>query len=50
MDTFVLSDNRDNSQDSRVVTRVGFIPLANLAGRADARFFSIRGSDRNHGP
>jgi len=47
---FVLGDNRDNSQDSRVVTRVGFIPLANLVGRADARFFSLRGFDQKRGP
>jgi signal peptidase I len=31
---FVMGDNRDNSLDSRVLNAVGFIPLANLEGRA----------------
>jgi signal peptidase I len=41
---FAMGDNRDNSQDSRVMSRVGFIPEANLVGRAEFMFFSTDGS------
>jgi signal peptidase I len=40
---FAMGDNRDNSSDSRVPPRlggVGFVPLENLVGRAEFRFFS----------
>jgi signal peptidase I len=37
---FMMGDNRDNSQDSRVVEAVGFIPLEAILGRAEAIFFS----------
>jgi signal peptidase I len=40
---FAMGDNRDNSLDSRVPPRddgVGFVPLENLVGRAEFRFFS----------
>jgi len=38
---FMMGDNRDNSQDSRVVELVGFVPEVNLVGRAQILFFSI---------
>ena len=38
---FVMGDNRDNSQDSRVMEKVGFIPLERIMGRAECLFFSI---------
>jgi signal peptidase I len=37
---FMMGDNRDNSQDSRV-TQFGYIPFENLVGRADRIAFSI---------
>ena len=43
---FAMGDNRDNSQDSRVLDAVGFIPAANLVGRAEILFFSTDGSAR----
>jgi len=30
---FMLGDNRDNSMDSRVMDRVGFVPFSNITGR-----------------
>ncbi len=38
---FMMGDNRDNSQDSRVLQAVGYVPAGNLIGKAEARFFSI---------
>jgi signal peptidase I len=38
---FCMGDNRDNSQDSRVLNAVGFVPMENLVGRAEFLFFSI---------
>lgn len=38
---FMMGDNRDNSQDSRVKKMVGFVPEENLVGRAEILFFSI---------
>jgi signal peptidase I len=38
---FAMGDNRDNSTDSRVLSEVGYIPAANLIGRAEFLFFSI---------
>ena len=39
-----MGDNRDNSQDSRVLSAVGYIPVENLIGRAEFRFFSFDGN------
>ncbi|MCA0433999.1 MAG: signal peptidase I [Proteobacteria bacterium] len=38
---FMMGDNRDNSQDSRYLDAVGYVPLENFVGRADILFFSI---------
>lgn len=40
---FVMGDNRDNSQDSRVGEVVGFVPFENIVGKADFIFFSTNG-------
>ncbi|MHA1536629.1 MAG: signal peptidase I [Alphaproteobacteria bacterium] len=38
---FMMGDNRDNSQDSRYLGEVGYVPVENLVGRADFIFFSL---------
>ena len=38
---FMMGDNRDNSQDSRVQSAVGYVPFENLIGKAQVIFFSI---------
>ena len=43
---FMMGDNRDNSQDSRVLDDVGYVPLENFVGRAEIIFFSIDGRAR----
>jgi signal peptidase I len=43
---FAMGDNRDNSQDSRVLSAVGYIPSENLVGQAEFIFFSTDGSAR----
>ncbi len=43
---FAMGDNRDNSQDSRVLSAVGYIPAENLVGKAQFLFFSTDGSAR----
>lgn len=40
---FVMGDNRDNSQDSRVDDLVGPVPFENFVGKADFIFFSTNG-------
>jgi len=40
---FMMGDNRDASQDSRVQGKVGFVPFENLVGRASFIFFSFDG-------
>ncbi len=37
----MMGDNRDNSQDSRYLNVVGYVPIENYVGRADIIFFSI---------
>lgn len=44
---FMMGDNRDNSQDSRIAILrggVGFVPSENLVGRAEILFFSTDGT------
>ena len=41
---FMMGDNRDNSQDSRVQNVVGYVPFENFVGRASFIFFSTDGS------
>jgi signal peptidase I len=38
---FMMGDNRDNSQDSRFLDEVGYVPIENFVGRADVIFFSV---------
>lgn len=40
---FAMGDNRDNSQDSRVLSVVGYVPKENLIGRAETLFISVDG-------
>lgn len=41
---FAMGDNRDNSEDSRYLDAVGYIPQQNLIGKARFIFFSVKGS------
>lgn len=41
---FMMGDNRDNSQDSRVTSLVGPVPLINMVGPARRIFFSTEGN------
>lgn len=40
---FMMGDNRDNSEDSRFLDAVGYVPAENLVGKAQVIFFSHRG-------
>ena len=40
---FAMGDNRDSSQDSRVLSSVGYVPYENLVGQAEFLFFSHDG-------
>ena len=44
---FMMGDNRDNSEDSRYLDAVGYVPAENLVGRAEILFFSYAGSPFN---
>jgi len=41
---FMMGDNRDNSEDSRVLSAVGYVPFENLIGKAQVVFFSVSGT------
>ena len=41
---FAMGDNRDRSQDSRVLSQVGFVPFENLIGEAQFLFYSHDGT------
>jgi signal peptidase I len=43
---FMMGDNRDNSQDSRVLSLVGYVPFENIVGRAEIIFFSVGEGER----
>jgi len=45
---FMMGDNRDNSQDSRLAASVGvgYVPADNLVGRAEVIFYSTDGGAR----
>ena len=45
---FMMGDNRDNSADSRFRS-MGFVPIGNLVGRADAILFSLKSCVREPG-
>jgi signal peptidase I len=40
---FTLGDNRDNSQDSRFLDKVGYVPLENFVGPVVFRFWNSEG-------
>lgn len=42
---FMMGDNRDQSQDSRVTAQVGYVPLDDVVGRAERLFFSVDGTE-----
>lgn len=46
---FMMGDNRDNSSDSRVLQRLGFVPVENLMGRAEIILFSTHGCKKEKG-
>lgn len=40
---FMMGDNRDQSQDSRVISAVGYVPMDDIVGKAERLFFSVDG-------
>ncbi|MBI1392676.1 MAG: signal peptidase I [Alphaproteobacteria bacterium] len=40
---FMMGDNRDQSEDSRVTARVGYVPFEDIVGRAERLFLSVDG-------
>ncbi|MDR2934174.1 MAG: signal peptidase I [Rickettsiales bacterium] len=44
---FMMGDNRDMSEDSRVLSEVGFVPLKNFIGKASLVFISVNGAVSN---
>jgi len=42
---FMMGDNRDQSQDSRVQQLVGYVHKDDIVGKAERLFFSVDGSD-----
>lgn len=42
---FMMGDNRDQSQDSRNQSAVGYVHIDDIVGRAERLFFSVDGSD-----
>ena len=40
---FMMGDNRDQSQDSRVIGAVGYVPEDDIVGKAERLFFSVDG-------
>ncbi len=47
---FMMGDNRDNSEDSRALNSVGYVPFENFVGRAEIIFLSIDGRQVVEGP
>ncbi len=42
---FMMGDNRDQSQDSRVTHQVGYVAHDDIVGRAERLFFSVNGEE-----
>ena len=40
-DYFMMGDNRDNSEDSRVLSAVGYVPAQTIIGRADVVYWPL---------
>jgi signal peptidase I len=42
---FMMGDNRDQSQDSRVTSQVGYVAYDDIVGKAEVLFFSVDGEE-----